>query len=436
MESGGRRRMVDYGAINGLAQCVLLLVLGFTAQCTAQGVEKKSPLDESRIEMSPEDRTDAEALTKCALGLGCVTRADAMERARMALDPDAARSTDDSDAKRTADLAKSEAALKKRKADLRKLNQLHGEVVSQLLLWRRPEGSISKGFTADIFERRTDGSFSDGGSVMIPAGMDEQSYRRSGNAIRGILTDGIPTISFGETPPPDVLQEILPAAANYDFVHLSAYSPNETPWQILEAGALGQTGISPKKTSIFNALPINSNWGTSIVELRRLGVGGTRKEWRQLDRSIAEQSSQWNHYRRATKRSLLEELAHGNDNVVILFAHGNSQRLYLPGAVGGSISSKDLDRIRRSQAPSRVVVLFSCNAATHDATKPPLADQILKNRLARTVFAADTQLDAQTIPAVLQKLASGERLRSSLQPKLKQMVQLEPSSLHSGKERK
>jgi len=382
--------------VAGPSIALFLTLLALGAVCIAQDIESH-PYDGPESEMSPTERE----------------RIEAMKNAFR--DPEHYKMLSD---------RLMEAIWKDNY--LMEFEERHGRVVSQLILWgKQPNQGGEDAYIAEIFNRRADGScYNIGKPLRIFANIYTRPVQADVEALRRSLTPGVATITSGELPPSDVLDQILPSSANLHLGYRSAYSPNRTIQQTLEAGVLGDTNINPQVATILNALPVNSQWAISKLELRRLGIGGTPQEWKSLDQTLRQQAANWDSYRRATKRAVLDELAHGKSNVVILFAHGSSQRLYLPGIAGGSISSNDLDRIKRTEAPHRIIVLFSCNASKLDTKQLPLAEQILKNRLAQTVFAADTEVDAQDIPAILQKLWTGDRLRDSL-PMLKQIVQIE-----------
>jgi hypothetical protein len=391
-----------------LALCIIsfliLTVIANPLDSFASGRQEKgvhSVVDEPRDEMSPADREFADKLSKYVLDpLHNEAPDDALFRARNRRPPYVESNP-------------------------------HGGVESQLILWRGPINTAADEYKVTLVNRGADASLSVAFYGTVSAIGPKQANRQGIEDLRSHITKSAPLVNFGETPPADVLSMLLPIPT-FSFLRRSAYSPNLTPEELLFAAGLGRKGVAPRSTVILNALPITSHWATGQIEIRRLGVRGTPEEWRSLDQELQQESINWDGYRRTNKTDILKELGYGNADVILLFAHGSSHRLYLPGIAGGSITMADLDQIKRSQAPPRVIVLLSCNASKREGDRPPLAEQMLKFRLAQTVFATDLPISARKIREILQQLAEGKHLDSSL-PMLQQIVEDNLGTIFSGK---
>lgn len=140
---------------------------------------------------------------------------------------------------------------------------------------------------------------------------------------------------------------------------------------------------------------------------------GQRDAWEKLLSNIKSQSLPVQ-MTQASKDSLQEELLHGNNDVVFLIAHNDGHLIYLPGS-GGTISFDDIRHLQRSEAPNRTIVLVTCNGGTLNESPRSLTDILLENKLAKTVFSSQRDVDANVVPALLRDLlAGGSDIRSTL----------------------
>jgi hypothetical protein len=175
---------------------------------------------------------------------------------------------------------------------------------------------------------------------------------------------------------------------------------------IKTAAALGGRTLQPGQTRLFSALPELSNWASSRIELWRMGLDSSQKEdWQALNSQIQSQfGSSPIKVESAVKQELLGELSNGSADVVVLIAHFDGENIYLSGAFGEKISMDEISHLSRETAPDRAVVLMVCNAGGVNQDVASLAEQILQNKLARTVFASPDPVNARTVPAILDRL--------------------------------
>ncbi|HJX85403.1 MAG TPA: hypothetical protein VJ723_13780, partial [Candidatus Angelobacter sp.] len=96
-------------------------------------------------------------------------------------------------------------------------------------------------------------------------------------------------------------------------------------------------------------------------------------------------------------------------DVVLLIAHSESGKLYLAGRNGDYISVNDLDRIARADKPNRTVVLVTCQGGTVNSGTISFSEAILRNNLAKTVYATPHDVDARTVAELIKKLFVGNQ---------------------------
>lgn len=214
----------------------------------------------------------------------------------------------------------------------------------------------------------------------------------------------------------DPLPESLLAALPKDrYVRRSRLSPTGDA-EVAAAAALGEKSLTPHTTKFYNSLPQETG-AASYTELRRMGLDPSQGEqWQRLHAHVVKTTSSLGlDVRVPQKQQLIQELAHGADDVVFVFAHNDGQSIYLSGARGESISMREISQIWRTEAPNRVIVAIVCEAGGVNGDQATLAELLLKNRLAKTVFASSKPVDARMIPQLLQKLFTpGAKLREVL----------------------
>ena len=218
----------------------------------------------------------------------------------------------------------------------------------------------------------------------------------------------------GDLPTSDAWRTLLKKYPNN--VLSSRVSPNQTIEEKAAAVALGSRRLKPDELVVMNALPRETTLSASLIERNRMGITGSRKDWQAINHEIALNLAPGTRHEGATKNEFLKELGTGTKDVLIIFAHSDSNVLYLPGIKGGSVSVDDLKAIRRDTAPDRLIILFACEAGTVNAPTRSLAEALLENRLAKSVVASDRLLDAQDIPQLLTKIFSGISIREATAP--------------------
>jgi hypothetical protein len=189
------------------------------------------------------------------------------------------------------------------------------------------------------------------------------------------------------------------------YVRKSNRSKNLTAIDLQEAIHLGTRPLEPQKTAFFNALPQAEGLTSSMLELRRMKLDiGQRREWNSASKQIREKARHLKFLDRVpTKTALLQELATGAQDVVVVVAHSDTATMYMPGN-SQPITLADLVRIRRPIPPNRIVILITCGAGTVNGRTPSLGEAILQNGLAKTVLASPYPVYAEKVPEILSKI--------------------------------
>jgi len=233
-----------------------------------------------------------------------------------------------------------------------------------------------------------------------------------------------PVVNTGDVPQGGNWQQLT--ANHGDKVVIHEKTSGNASWVDI-AGAVELAGkpLSPATTRVFNALPRETSPGESLRELHRMSIVGTGEAWTAVNERIKQETDGF-HTEVADKKALLDELHYGHSNVIIVYAHFDGNRLYLPGAEGGTLSVDEIAKIDRSgdlAVRDRVIILAACNTAA-PAHSGSLASLLLQKGIARTVLATDHPYDARDIPALMARLRSGKPLRESA-GQLRQYVELD-----------
>ncbi len=193
-------------------------------------------------------------------------------------------------------------------------------------------------------------------------------------------------------------------------------SPNVTFTDLKVAGDLGSKNFRSDSTVLFNALPLESGIRLRLELIRMQLSVSDAKAWSDLrDQTSRAADLASLPTRTGTKAEILDQLHSGALDVVLIVAHSVNGMLYLPGRNGDKISISDLDRSARSDTPNRIVVLITCNAGAVNSDTESFAEAILRNHLARTVYATPQMVDATKVPALLAELfRSGRPVRTTL----------------------
>jgi hypothetical protein len=216
----------------------------------------------------------------------------------------------------------------------------------------------------------------------------------------------------GQLIPHDWFQVIKNSGRPYVIV--TPESPNRDFLAAKSAARLGGRGIHPNAVRILSALPKLDGWLSGYMELHRMDLNlGQRDAWEKLSSNIKSQSLPAP-INEASRDSLRNELLYGNNDFVFVIAHNDGKFVYLPGS-DGAMSYEEFRSLQRSDAPNRTIVLVTCNGGTRNESPRSLADIFLQNKLAKTVFAAQTDLDANDVPSLLRDLlVRGGEMRSTL----------------------
>ena len=218
----------------------------------------------------------------------------------------------------------------------------------------------------------------------------------------------------------------------------SRHSPNNTPRSKALAALLGTNIPMPRGLIAYNALPYERSVLRSVKERTRMRIQGSRRDWEAISDRIGKSLSGDTSgqvkasitLETANKDSVLKELREGDSDVLLIFAHSDGTRIYMPGSTGSSISVDELRAIRRKAPPVRAVILIACEAGSVNRGTHSIAEALLNSNLAMTVFAYPGVINATYIPEMLGKLGSRESLRDSL-PGLYQIVGVQGVDIES-----
>jgi len=237
------------------------------------------------------------------------------------------------------------------------------------------------------------------------------------------LKKGDLVIHQGADLPESWMKELTKNEAS--FVRVSSRSPNTAEEQP-HAIQLGDQGLRPPslfgqvRTRIFNGLPQAKGQLRGRWELWRMDLPiSERAEWQRVQDNVQQTLRQTPFSGElAKKASLIQGLKSHDYDVVVLIAHNDGAKIYLPD--GKSISREELDQIRLPSSPDRVIVLITCRAGQVNADTVSWAERVLRNKLAKTVFASPVDVDASKVPQLLHDLLTTQGIlgTSPLRPTL------------------
>lgn len=209
---------------------------------------------------------------------------------------------------------------------------------------------------------------------------------------------------------PDILSEAA-RTVETNIIRGGMASRNVSTAQLVAASAMVERQLDPQRAEVLNALPrvrsgILGLWDAWRMELPL----SMRHEWRKFGEEVTmptEIPSQ-----PASAKAILSSLSEGTRDVLLVVAHNNGTYIYLP--TGERVAFAEIKSLKRAVAPERVVVLLTCRGAVSQKGTGSLAETILNNGLATSVFAADDVVDARKIPEILSSLASEKSMHSAL----------------------
>lgn len=214
----------------------------------------------------------------------------------------------------------------------------------------------------------------------------------------------------------------LPAPVSVDFAlmelslgYRSRVSPNRSEAQYAKAMSRGNQRLSANTWTLENALPYGTDLQLAAM-LRWMNLRYVRDffAWSNLSKGVAQAKLLAADKRQAsTRASLVNSLSKGSTNVLVLVAHNDSRKLYFPN--GDELTFEEIAQIKRSTAPDRVILLVTCSAGGVSGEYLSLAETMLANNLATSVFASTTDVDASKVPALLETLEAssmGDALRA------------------------
>jgi hypothetical protein len=188
-------------------------------------------------------------------------------------------------------------------------------------------------------------------------------------------------------------------------------SANNTQALRLSAMQHGERSFDPQRAELLDGLP-------NI----RPGILGVWDAWRMnLD---FRQRGDWVDFRRnlelpaaiptrpASARELMKNLREGEKDVLLVVAHNDGTFVYMPNRE--RVAFSDIASLKRDVAPDRAVVLITCEGAKLNEQLQSLTQILLQNRLARTVYASESAVDARQLPDILRQLSGPGTYRDAL----------------------
>jgi hypothetical protein len=214
---------------------------------------------------------------------------------------------------------------------------------------------------------------------------------------------------------PDEWLKILTDNWKIPYVRQTEQSQNRSTMEIVTAAHLGDKKPSPQDLRIFSALPKRRGL-FSIFELWRMNIPlDQTKQWHELDDQIRQTANRLSlNVVDAKKEVLLQEIRNGSNDALLIFAHNEYGRFYMSGVNGESISFDEIQNISRTTAPPRAIYLITCSEGSVNHGVESLAETMLKNKLAQTVFASTTDVDARKVPALLDALLRAHSPREAM----------------------
>lgn len=275
--------------------------------------------------------------------------------------------------------------------------------------------------------------FSDYAAFKVTPGTAGQRQILTSDELRSIFDSNVPIVNSGDVPRGSNWLKLTASKGAVTVVHEPG-SLNRDWTQVSEASALADRPLPPDHTVIYNALPQETESWASQNELTRMRVTPAPDAWKALNDQIRATSSGLQSHV-ATKHALLRELATGDSDVIVVYAHVDGLRLHLPGGSAANhasvadytISIDELARIDRTTKPARnrVIVLAACSTAAHVSNADSLVHVLLKQGIAGTVLATDKPYDARNIPDLMERLKNHQPLRQA-GGQLRQYVELRP----------
>ena len=191
----------------------------------------------------------------------------------------------------------------------------------------------------------------------------------------------------------------------------SARSPNRSPEDRRTALELGSRTLPSEQMHIYAGLPRNE------AEAHSLGLGGSLGRSSQsilagLSADLEKTTAKLCGY--LTYEDLKSELLERTQDALFLLFHNEDNCLVLSDI---KMTFKDFqEEFRLDKSPTRIIYLLTCSQGTVNETEPSLAEIILENRLARTVFAPRTEINIQEAIDALRDLYTddGNSLRSRI----------------------
>jgi hypothetical protein len=200
----------------------------------------------------------------------------------------------------------------------------------------------------------------------------------------------------------------------------SSVSPKRTLEEYQLAARVLDRKPKPGGVKILSGLPQSESLFGLFRELPRMGLSQLDAwNWMDVQKEIDLFADDWfgdpqnykssryylkdlqfrQNIKTATKAEFESDLAHGQDDFLILIAHFDGNLLHFPS--GETMSMQEMEAIKRDTAPPRTIVLLSCDTGTVNQPTQSLAEIALKNKLAINVVAPPRPISAKDVPSLL-----------------------------------
>ena len=226
----------------------------------------------------------------------------------------------------------------------------------------------------------------------------------------------------GEAVPEPFLGDLVMLPTPYAYG--ARESPNRTAEALARAFRRGNAEFPRQGYEIQNALPWRTGPALPPMLSRMNLQWADAFAWRAVASALEARKKSGDSMAgsvTATRDSLVDSLAHGNKNMLVLFAHNAESKIYFPD--GGTLSFADIAAIKRDSPPERTIVLVTCSGGGNEGKTLTLGETLMANNLATTVFAARGAVKASDVPEIVDALRVGPVRKSLQEFRLEQLVE-------------
>ena len=195
---------------------------------------------------------------------------------------------------------------------------------------------------------------------------------------------------------------------NRQYIRKSNRSHNKTAQEIEHSINLGNEFPPIGQFQLINALPKTSS-ETKIMGIKPELAYAYELTHNNINKLLIPNNEE----DFASKDIFGLELEKGISDVLVLFAHSPEKLIYMRD---GPVPFEEIKEIKRQEAPDRIVYLFCCKEGSVNENSASLAEILLENNLAKSVFASRVNLPVLKLQPILEDiLANPDKARSILQ---------------------